>query len=62
MQNPGTRRAVRSAHATRRRIRGERIEAGLIVALAALVLFKGGPALAGIALGVAGMMLALTRL
>ena len=62
MENPGTTRAVRSDRAIRRRIRGERIEARLIVALAALVLFKGGPALAGIAFGIAEMMLALTRL
>jgi hypothetical protein len=34
----------------------------LIVALAGLVLFKGAPALAGIALGIAEMMMALTRL
>ena len=62
MENPGTTRAARTDRATRRRMSGERIEAALIVALAALVLFKGGPALAGIALGIAEMMMALTRL
>ena len=46
----------------RRRRRSDQIEAGLIVALAALVLFKGVPALAGIALGIAEMMLAVARL
>jgi len=46
----------------RRRIRAERIEAALIVALAGLVLFKGAPALAGIASGIGAMMMALVRL
>ena len=54
--------AARDDRAARRRIRAERIETALIVALAALVLFKGLPALAGITLGIAEMMMALTRL
>lgn len=43
-------------------MRAERIETALIVALAGLVLFKGAPALAGIAVGIGEMMMALTRL
>lgn len=62
MEDPGLTRAARDDRATRRRIRAEKIETALIVALAALVLFKGLPALAGITLGIAEMMTALTRL
>jgi hypothetical protein len=62
MENPGMTRAARDDRAARRRIRAEKIETALIVALAALVLFKGLPALAGITLGIAEMMMALTRL
>lgn len=62
MEDPGLTRAERDDRATRRRIRAEKIETALIVALAALVLFKGLPALAGITLGIAEMMTALTRL
>lgn len=46
----------------RRRIRSERLETVLIVAFAGLVLFKGVPTLAGIALGIGEMMMALARL
>lgn len=46
----------------RRRIRAETIETALILALAGLVLFKGLPALAGIAQGIGEMVMALTRL
>ena len=52
----------RRTERTRRRIRADRIETALIVALAGLVLFKGAPALAGIVLGIGEMMMALTRL
>lgn len=46
----------------RRRIRSEKIETALIVALAGLVLFKGAPAIFGIARGIGGMMMDLIRL
>lgn len=62
MENAGTIVSRRARRTRRRRIRGERIEAVLIVALAGLVLFKGLPALGGIVAGIAEMMLALTRL
>ena len=55
----GFRRAERTR---RQRMRAEKIETALIVALAGLVLFKGLPVLAGIALGMGEMMMALTRL
>ena len=48
--------------ARRRRMRAEKIETMLIVALAGLVLFKGAPVLIGLALGMGEMMMALTRL
>ncbi len=62
MEKQGAASATRTDRATRRRIRGERVEAVLIVALAGLVLFKGLAALGGIVAGIAEMMLALTRL
>lgn len=55
----GFRRAERTR---RQRIRAEKIETALIVALAGLVLFKGAPVIIGIALGIGEMMMALTRL
>lgn len=42
-------------------MRAEKIETGLIVALAGLVLFKGAPAIAGIAVATGGMMAELLR-
>lgn len=52
----------RTERERRRRVRAETIETALIVALAGLVLFKGALAVSGIALGIAEMMMALTRL
>ena len=51
-------KVARSERARLRRARSERLEAALIVALAALVLVKGGPALGGIASGIVDMMIA----
>lgn len=52
----------RAERTRRRRIRAENLETALIVALAGLVLFKGAPAIAGIALGIGEMTMALMRL
>lgn len=62
MESTGPAACRRTSPQERRRIRAERIETALIVALAGLVLFKGAPALAGIAVGIGEMMMALTRL
>ena len=51
--------AEMNERAARSRRRSETIETVLIVALAALVLFKGAPAIAGIALTTGGMMVEL---
>ncbi len=52
----------RAERARRRRLRAERIETALIVALAGLVVVKGAAAVGMIALGVGEIMLALIRL
>ncbi len=62
MEESGTARCWRVEQASRRRVRAEKIETALIVALAGLVLFKGAPVIIGIALGIGEMMMALTRL
>ena len=62
MENAGIVASRRAGRTRRRHVRGERIEAALVVALAGLVLFKGLAALGGIVAGIAEMMLALTRL
>ncbi|MDP3801294.1 hypothetical protein [Brevundimonas sp.] len=62
MKNAGAKRFSRIEQASRRRVRSERVETALIVALACLVLFKGGPAIAGIVLGISEMFMALVRL
>ena len=61
MGTAGKVRASLVDRARRRRIRTEQIETGLIIALAGLVLFKGGPAIAAIAVTTAEMMAELTR-
>lgn len=61
MQSTGGAQVRRSERGARRRARSERIETGLIVALAALVLFKGAPAIAGIVLITGEMMVELVR-
>lgn len=62
MKDAGAAINRRAEQAKRRRVRAEKIETVLIVALAGLVLFKGGPVLIGIARGIGEMMMALTRL
>ena len=62
MEDAGAMRFRRTGRTNRQRIRAERIETALIVALAGLVLFKGAPVVVGIALGIGEMMMALTRL
>jgi hypothetical protein len=62
MENPGAARFRRAERTRRRRRRAEKIETVLIVALASLVIFKGAGAIAGIALGIGEMMVALMRL
>ena len=53
----GVRQAQRAA---RRRVRCERLETALVIAVAALVLVKGAPAVAGVALGMVEMMMAVS--
>ncbi len=62
MENSGVTGFKRTELTGRRRVRAEKIETVLIVALAGLVLFKGAPVVVGIALGIGEMMMALTRL
>ena len=62
MDVPEAGRVRQIERARRRRMRAEKIETVLIVALAGLVLFKGAPVLIGLALGMGEMMMALTRL
>lgn len=62
MEDAADMRVRKSERMRRRRTRAEALETGLIVALAGLVLFKGLPVLAGIALGLGEMIVALTRL
>ncbi|HEX8661466.1 MAG TPA: hypothetical protein VF686_06330 [Brevundimonas sp.] len=52
----------RTERSRRRRVRAEKIEAVLIVGLAALVLFKGAPTIVGIALAIGEMAMDLIRL
>ena len=61
MGTAGKVRASLVDRARRRRIRTEQIETGLIIALAGLVLFKGAPAIAGLALAFGQMMAELLR-
>lgn len=62
MQDAEAMRFRQTERTNRRRIRAEKIETALIVALAGLVLFKGAPVILGIALGIGEMMMALMRL
>lgn len=62
MENTGAATFKRTEEERRRRIRTEKVETVLIVALAGLVLLKGALALSGIALGIGEMMMALARL
>jgi hypothetical protein len=62
MEDTAALRFRQTERTNRRRVRAERIETAFIVALAGLVLFKGLPVLAGIAVGIGEMMMALARL
>lgn len=62
MENRGPARFRRTERARRRRIRAEKIETALVVALAGLIVILGAPAVGVIALGVGEMMMALMRL
>lgn len=62
MENLGAARLRRTGRTRQRRLRAEKIETVLIVALAGLVIIKGAAAVGMIALGVAKVMLALMRL
>lgn len=61
MENFGAAKPPRAGRTRRRRIRAEKIETVLIVALAGLVVIKGAPAVGMIALCIAEMMMALMR-
>lgn len=52
---------MRSERGGRRHIRSECLETGMLVALAALVVFKGAAAIGGIALATGQMMAELLR-
>lgn len=62
METVGGAPLSRGERRRRQRIRAEKIETALIVALAALVLFKGAPVIAGIAFAIGEMFLDLWRL
>jgi len=62
MEDAGVARFSQVERTRRRRIRSEKFETALIVALAGLVLFKGAPVIIGIALGIGEMMMDLMRL
>lgn len=62
MENRGPARFRRTERARRHRIRAEKIETALVVALAGLIVILGAPAVGVIALGVGEMMMALMRL
>ena len=62
METVGGAPLSRGERRRRQRIRAEKIETALIVALAALVLFKGAPVIAGIVFGIGEMFLDLWRL
>ncbi|MDQ3125624.1 MAG: hypothetical protein M3Q74_08475 [Pseudomonadota bacterium] len=62
MEDAGSIRLRQTERTRRRRIRSEKIETALIVALAGLVLFKGAPVIIGIALGIGEIMMDLMRL
>ena len=62
MESSGAAGFRRAERTRRQRVRAEKIETALIVALAGLVLFKGAPAVGGIASGIGEMMMALMRL
>ncbi len=53
--------ARRTERTRRRRVRAEKIETAMIVALAGLVVIKGAPAVGMIAFAIAEMMVALVR-
>lgn len=57
----GSGQMSRAERTRRRRVRSEKIETALIIALAGLVLFKGAPAIAGIAVGIGEMITAVLR-
>lgn len=62
MGTVGSAHPRRAERTRRRRVRSERIETALIVALGGLVLFKGAPAVLGIARGIGEMMMDLIHL
>lgn len=61
MGTVGSAQVRRTERTRRQRIRAEKVETALVVALAGLVLFKGAPAIAGIAFGIGEMIMALVR-
>lgn len=62
MDDAGARRSRQTRRTNRRRIRTEKIETALVVALAGLVLFKGAPVVVGVGLGVGEILMDLMRL
>ena len=62
MEDAGVTRFRQFERTRRRRVRTEKIETALIVALAGLVLFKGAPVVIGIAVGIGEIMMDLMRL
>lgn len=62
MDDAGANKIRQTRRTNRRRIRTEKIETALVVALAGLVHFKGAPVVGEIALGVGEIMMDLMRL
>lgn len=61
MKNPGATMAIRTERMRRRRVVADKIETAMVLALAALAVIKGGPAVILIALAIGEMMWAVAR-